>query len=541
MSFTVKNLYPMRAVFRLKPLVMAITLISPFGMYAADFNNNTAGLSTDLDSQNISSIEANSHRFHRDHVLGTSLDVVMIGISKPQAEAALNAIQTEVARLDQILSVWRDDSEISQLNRDKQIQASPELFEVIAACENWRAQSCGAFDARLGQLIALWEKSQGIVELDQQTRQQVLSQLKNDSVKLDAQQQSIAQADDITFAPDGYAKGYIIDRALAAARAKVPELQGILLDIGGDMRVWGDAPQTALANNVANNNAWSIGIQDAFNPFDNAVPTEVLNLKDQAVAVSGQGYRRLADQSHLLDPQTGLALQQVQQCVVVGQCAADADALATALAAMQPEEGLALIDALMGYEAKMTFSNGQVVQSSGWNSLVQPKQFDLSQNAEMQNVASSSAAKWPAAYQAVLEVNIPKIAVDNYRAPYVSVWVTDSDKKIVRTLAVWGKDEKWINSNYVWWRRYGRQMTNLDAVAKPSRQPGNYKLAWDGKDEQGKAVAAGQYQIHIETTREHGDHSYQSFNLDVKAKPSAQNLAAQKEIGALKLNFQKVN
>ncbi|MNT69039.1 flagellar basal body rod modification protein [compost metagenome] len=131
--------------------------------------------------------------------------------------------------------------------------------------------------------------------------------------------------------------------------------------------------------------------------------------------------------------------------------------------------------------------------------------------------------------------------VEKYRAPYVSVWVTDANKQIVRTLAVWGKDEKWINSNYVWWRRYGRQMPNLDAVAKPSRQPGQYKLAWDGKDETGKAVAAGKYLIHIETSREHGEHSYQTFDLDVKAKGSNQILPAQKEIGAVKLNFQKVN
>ena len=232
-----------------------------------------------------------------------------------------------------------------------------------------------------------------------------------------------------------------------------------------------------------------------------------------------------------------MPLQQVEQCVVVGSCAADADALATALAAMTPSEGLELIEALMDYEAKVTLTDGQVYQSSGWNSLVQTPQ-----HAEMRTVAAGqSSAKWPAGYQAIIDLTIPKIAVEKYRAPYVSVWVTDANKKIVRTLAVWGKDEKWINSNYVWYRRYGRQMPNLDAVAKPSRQPGHYKLAWDGKDETGKAVAAGQYLIHIESSREHGEHAYQTFNLDVKAKGSNQTLPAQKEIGTVQLNFQKVN
>ncbi|CAB1221732.1 DUF2271 domain-containing protein [Acinetobacter bouvetii] len=518
MSSAARNFYPLHKAFRLSPLVMALALISPLHAYAAE---------PTVQTYQAEHVATQTHHFHRDHILGTSLDVIVQGASKQEAKRALDAIENEIGHLDQLLSTWRDDSEITALNNNKQGKVSPELFEVIAACENWRDKTCGAFDARLGQLVTLWEQSQGVMKLDETTRQQVLNQLKAESVKLDAEQQSIALSDAVKFAPDAYAKGYIIDRALVAARQAVPEIQGLLVDIGGDIRVWGDAPQKA---------GWNIGVQDAFIHTDNSAPQQVLNLNDQAIAVSGQGYRTLAGQTHLLDPKTGLPLQQVEQCVVVGQCAADADALATALAAMQPEEGLELIEALIGYEAKLTLSNGDVHQSSGWNSLVQ-----LPQNAEMRTVASSSAAKWPAGYQAIIDLTIPKIDVEKYRAPYVSVWVTDANKKIVRTLAVWGKDEKWINSNYVWYRRYGRQMTNLDAVAKPSRQPGHYKLAWDGKDETGRAVAAGKYLIHIETSREHGEHSYQTFDLDVKAKSSSQTLAAQKEIGAVKLNFQKVN
>ncbi|MGS0705315.1 DUF2271 domain-containing protein [Acinetobacter sp. ANC 3781] len=519
MSSAARNFYPTHKAFRLSPLVMALALISPLQTNAAEQSEKI---------ERSEQIVTQTHHFHSDHILGTSLDVVVQGASKQEAKRAVDAIQKEISQLDQVLSTWRDDSEISALNNNKQGKVSAELFEVIAACENWRDKTCGAFDARLGQLMTLWEQSQGVAKLNEATRTQVLNQLKADSVKLDTEQQSIAMNSAVKFSPDAYAKGYIIDRALVAARQAVPGVQGLLVDIGGDIRVWGNAPQKE---------GWKIGVQDAFNHTDNSVPQQVLNLNDQAIAFSGKGYRSLAGQTHLLYPKTGMPLQQVEQCVVVGTCAADADALATALAAMTPAEGLELIEALIGYEAKVTLTDGQVYQSSGWNSLVQTPQ-----HAEMRTVAASqSSAKWPAGYQAIIDLIIPKIVVENYRAPYVSVWVTDANKKIVRTLAVWGKDEKWINSNYVWYRRYGRQMPNLDAVAKPSRQPGQYKLSWDGKDETGKAVAAGKYLIHIETSREHGEHSYQTFDLDVKATASNQTLAAQKEIGAVKLNFQKVN
>ena len=147
-------------------------------------------------------------------------------------------------------------------------------------------------------------------------------------------------------------------------------------------------------------------------------------MKDRAVAFSGQGYRGFADQSHLLNPQTGQPIQNVEQCVVVGQCAADSDALATALTAMPAHEGIQLIEQLVGYEAQLVATDGTRYQSSGWSTLL-----DANQPALMRHVAANGAANaWPKGYQAQLEVNIPKIAVDNYRAPYVSVWVTDSDK-----------------------------------------------------------------------------------------------------------------
>lgn len=313
-----------KKVFNLSPLVIALTLISPLQTYATDLVQSSQLNQPDT---------TQTHRFHRDYVLGTSLDVVVTGTNKQDAKIALDAIEAEIAQLDKKLSVWRSDSEISALNEKKSAQVSPELFEVIAACEAWRAKSCGAFDARLGELIAMWEKAQGIQAVDESTRVAITSELmKPDTVTLDATQQTVAIQPAVTFAPDAYAKGYIIDRAMLAARSKVPHIEGLLIDIGGDMRVWGNAPQK---------DGWSIGVQDAFNHHDLAVPSEVLKLRDHAVAFSGKGYRDVAGQSHLLNPNTGLALQHVEQCVVVGACAADADALATALAGMSPEDGMA--------------------------------------------------------------------------------------------------------------------------------------------------------------------------------------------------------
>ncbi len=503
----------------IRPLAAAISLLMlPIG--------NIPAQTTALLPKHSTQQQRQQHfAFHRDHVLGTSLDVVIRTDQPEQAERAFAAIEQEITRLDQTLSTWRNDSEINILQKNGHIAASDDLFAVIAACENWRMASCGGFDARLGTLITAWEQQHQVLSLTGQTARVVWDQLQSDSIELDATNQQIRLNHGIQLAPDGYAKGYIIDRALLKARQTVPELQGIMLDIGGDLRVWG---------NTSQHRPWQIGIQDAHVAIDNAPPSTVLTLNNQAVAVSGQGYRSVAGQHHILNPQTGAAAQ-VQQCVVVGDCAANADALATALSVLSPQQGMQLIEQWLGYEARISLKSGEVLQSSGWQNLVRTESTPV-----FRSVASTTSNTWPVGYQALLELNIPKIQVDNYRAPYVSVWVTDSRKKLVRTLAVWGKDEKWLNSNYVWWRRYGRMIDKLDAVAKPSRQPGNYRLAWDGLDDNGEKVAAGSYIVHIESSREHGEHSYQTFNLAVDNKAVKQSLPAQKEMGTLKLNFQKV-
>ena len=283
--------------FRFKPLMLAFALLSPLHAFAADSPNNLA---------EPQQVEQQQHYFHRDHVLGTSFDVVLTGISTSDAQHAFNAMLEEIASLDKKLSIWRADSEISALNQQKSAEVSPELFEVIAACETWRNKTCGAFDARLGQLIGLWEESQGIMQPDESARVAITNQLNPNSVSMNQETQQITLDQATAIAPDGYAKGYIIDRAMMAARQAVPTLEGVLVDIGGDMRVWGESPKKST---------WSIGVQDAFNHHDLAVPSEVLSLTDHAVAFSGKGYRDVNGQSHLLDPKTGLALQHVEQCL----------------------------------------------------------------------------------------------------------------------------------------------------------------------------------------------------------------------------------
>jgi thiamine biosynthesis lipoprotein len=96
MSSTQQIFRPIQIIFRLSPLMAALTvLMSPFTATQAD------ELSINIkDAHQLSApIQLPSYRFHQDHVLGTSLDVVVTTSQQQDAEKALQAIQTEMRGL----------------------------------------------------------------------------------------------------------------------------------------------------------------------------------------------------------------------------------------------------------------------------------------------------------------------------------------------------------------------------------------------------------------------------------------------------------
>jgi thiamine biosynthesis lipoprotein len=461
--------------------------------------------------------ETAAFRAHADPVLGTSFDMTIHGNSEAEASFAFTAARAEIARLDAILSAWRPTSELSVLNGVSSHQASPDLYAVLAACETWRARTDGAFNANLGAVEALWTKAStapAAAALCDAAQAAV-------PLSLNAATRTVFRPAGVQIAPDGLAKGYILDQALAAARRAAPCAPGMLIDIGGDMVCYGTA---------AGGQPWTVGVTDPQRQADNAAPALAVRLTDKALAVSGPGQRdRMVDgvaRSHLLDPATGQPAAR-QQTAVIASKAVDADAAATALAVLPPEHAIGLAERLPGVEAAVFLSSGPVLTTSGWKAYAAD---DLCQ----------AAAPLPAGYKVEISYEAPKIDVANYKHPFVIIWVTDAEKNPIRTLMVSATKKNWIDNLYVWWRRYGRQDPSLfDANLKPTRAPGKYTVEWDGTDAAGKRVPQGQYVIHIEAAREHGGHAYQEIPVTLGPKPVTASEPGKDELGGSQVRYLK--
>lgn len=119
----------------------------------------------------------------------------------------------------------------------------------------------------------------------------------------------------------------------------------------------------------------------------------------------------------------------------------------------------------------------------------------------------------------VVSVEVPKLNVAEYHAPYTAIWIEPvgesgdvKDKKTTKTLAVWydtkkknQEGEKWLKDLRQWWRRDGRDLTMpVDGVSGATRLSGKHELTFTAGQSPLGDLAKGQYQLIVEMAREVG-------------------------------------
>ncbi|HEY2010787.1 MAG TPA: DUF2271 domain-containing protein [Rhizomicrobium sp.] len=467
-------------------------------------------------------LASESWSFHYDHILGTSLDIVAVATNEQFAQAAADAVNSTIQRLESLLSGWQGGSELSALNRAYEFSASTDLFQVIAACERWRAETGGAFSARLGAVLEATRNEAAVAPHDLGS---MAAAIDSAVVTLDNAHETILRPDAVRFAVDGLAKGYIVDRALETARS-APGIQGVMIDIGGDLRCWGQPPSTSC---------WRVGVVGSDNVADNVAPAMVLALNDKAVATSGRGSRG----DMIVEPQTGRPVRNVVMATAVADSAADADALASAFSVMSPWDSVALADRLPGVAAHIVSADGRVFTSAGWQALVVDDTTTSLRLAAADTQPIAGTAPWPAGFMLKVDYEVPAINTGRRpHNPYVTAWISNEAGEPVRVLMYLAGKRRYQDENYIFWQRVGASRPDLvESVTRPTRPPGRYTLTWDGRDDKGRAVPQGKYVLNVEAAREHGGHSIQRIELMLGAVPFSVQAPGQEEIGPTQVSY----
>jgi FAD:protein FMN transferase len=478
---------------------------------------------------------ANEFYFHHDHIIGTSLDLWITANDEASADTAERAILDEIERLRRIFSTYDETSEISRLNRTRApMVVSRDMIEVLKQYEVFQARPHGAFNGQLGDLVRIWRDAENSQrEPNAVVLSDIVRRLQERGWHIDEAARTVTRLTDQPLNLNSIAKGYIIQQAAAAARTKVASMQGLLLNLGGDMAAWG--------KDDAGNASWSIGVQDPHHPEDNATPLAVVRLANAAIATSG-GYERYytingVRHSHIFDPRTGRSANGAASATVIARDNVTANALATTLCVLTPEEGLRLVAATPGVECLLVTKDGAQLRSPGFAAFETPIIFAQDKKEEKKDEKKMEA--WVEGYQVNFTLTLPSITAKKYRRPYVAVWIENADAKPVRTISVWGNNPRWISTLPQWWKIGTKDAALVKAVTRATRAPGKYTLVWDGKDDKGDVLPQGTYTVYVEVHREHGKLVRQTGKLTCGPDPAKLTLDSNAETGETVIEYAK--
>jgi FAD:protein FMN transferase len=289
-------------------------------------------------------------------IMGTAIRIELWSEAQSKGEAAIDAVMAEMHRIDRLLSPYKNDSELSLINREaarRAVPVSAETFGLLAQAAKFSALSGGAFDitfASVGQLFDYRAAVRPNAEQIEQARQAIGWQ----GLLLDASARSARFAKPgMRIDLGGFAKGHAVDNSVA-----ILERHGIAhanVSAGGDSRVIGDR----------RGRPWTIAIRD---PRSSGI-VAVLPLEDVSISTSGD-YERYFEQDgvrfhHLIDPRTGQSPRDVRSVTILAPDGLTSEALSKTAFVLGAARGLELIETVPGVDAVIVDAAGALHYSSG--------------------------------------------------------------------------------------------------------------------------------------------------------------------------------
>lgn len=277
-------------------------------------------------------------------------------------EAAVTVAQRELERIDQACSRFREDSELSQLNRrlGSWVPVSPLLMTAIdAAVRVWRMTD-GAVDPTMGRAIRILGYDRDFTDLRDAGPINLVIQPSGGAgvIEIDRAARKVRVRGGHEIDLGATAKALAAD---LCARAAFEACQvGTLVSLGGDIAIAGPAPA----------GGWSILIaEDHAAPLDSR--GEVIALRSGAIATSTTTLRRWrqggVERHHILDPATGAPAREYWRTAsVVAASCVDANAAATA-AIVWGEAASGWLQAHR-LPARLVALDGSVTRIAGWPS-----------------------------------------------------------------------------------------------------------------------------------------------------------------------------
>jgi FAD:protein FMN transferase len=293
-----------------------------------------------------------SESFHavqqQRYCMGTMFDIVAYHPSREEAERAVAQAMEEIVRLDQVMSHFKTDSDLSRLVRDGRrgvVSVEPSLFEVIQESLMFSRRSSGKFDVTIAPLIRTWTNAHA------QGRNPSADEISNarrcvgyEKIEASAPDRIRLRSDCVEIDLGGIGKGYAVDRAIGVLKAA--GIRHALVNAGSS--------SIASIGSPPDRHGWPVLLNARVGGH------QILLLRDRSISTSEQ-----SPSGEILDPQTGAPAGSKLAVSVVAPSATVSDALSTTVLMLPLEDAMKLLPQFDNVSALWMTRTGELKAAYG--------------------------------------------------------------------------------------------------------------------------------------------------------------------------------
>jgi len=288
--------------------------------------------------------------------MGGRFDITIVAKDSLTAEQNIDTIITEITRIENLISDWRPNTQISQVNRNAGIapvHVNAEVFKLAERALHLSKLTHGAFDVSFAAMDRIWKFDGSMTAMPSpEAIKKSVEKVGYQYIILDAKNSTIflkRKGMKIGFGALG--EGYATDRCRDMMLAR--GIKAGIVNGSGDMSTWGHQPD---------GKPWNIGIT---NPMHKDTLLAIVPLLKSAVVTSGS-YEKFVmfngkRYSHIINPATGYPATGLCSVTVFGPCAEVANGLSTSMMVLGKVKGLQLIKKYSAYSCIMITDDGRVV------------------------------------------------------------------------------------------------------------------------------------------------------------------------------------
>ncbi|MBO6183801.1 MAG: FAD:protein FMN transferase [Chryseobacterium sp.] len=290
-------------------------------------------------------------------LMGSKFEITLVDKDSLSVEKNIDKSINEIQRIENLISEWKPETQISEVNKNagiKPVKVDAEVFALTEKAIYFSKLTDGAFDISIVAMDKIWKFDDSMNELP--SEESIKNSVKNvgyQNIILDKINSTIFLKNKgmkIGFGSIG--KGYAADKTRELMQSF--GVKSGIINASGDISAWGNQPD---------GKPWAIGIN---NPFKDDKIAAVLYLKENAVTTSGS-YEKYAEIngkrfSHIMNPKTGYPSTGLTSVTIIGPNATMANGFSTSIMVLGKKEGLKLIKKFPEYQYLIIEDSGKIVK-----------------------------------------------------------------------------------------------------------------------------------------------------------------------------------